>query len=268
MSKEEFTLKPQPVREPPVIKGNDGHTNGGLNYYTFGSYPQGANGEVEPILWRQLGNTAKDGTALLMSEYILDCKPYYNECEDITWKDCDLRKWLNGEFYNTAFNAAEKKQVIKKRNEGNGANSANDRACPPTHDRVFLLNTAEVAAYVAEFENSEYEDSKRRAVITPWLLSEKKSGKSKIYVYGLKDKGKIDKSDTDGDGYLSIDGTGFLTLNGEKTNGCSPWWLRNRGDIIGFSFAALVERDGYVENYGYNVGDNGCGVRPCVCVRL
>lgn len=45
----------------------------------------------------------------ILSEYILDCKRYHGELTDITWRDCDLRKWLNNEFYNAAFSATEKK---------------------------------------------------------------------------------------------------------------------------------------------------------------
>ncbi|MEH6943015.1 DUF6273 domain-containing protein [Bacillus sp. JJ722] len=34
----------------------------------------------------------------ILSEYILDCRRYQGESVDITWRDCDLRKWLNDEF--------------------------------------------------------------------------------------------------------------------------------------------------------------------------
>jgi hypothetical protein len=72
---------------------------------TFGLYPQAANGaDRTPIKWRVLQDSG--------SEYILDCKRYHTEDADITWRDCDLRKWLNDEFYNAAFNAIEK-EIIK-----------------------------------------------------------------------------------------------------------------------------------------------------------
>lgn len=50
-TQEQFTSRPQPVREPPIIKENDGHTNGGLVYYTFGSYPQGGGGTARSSLY-------------------------------------------------------------------------------------------------------------------------------------------------------------------------------------------------------------------------
>ena len=73
-----------------------------------------------------------------MSEYILDCKRYHGEYVDMTWRDCDLRKWLNEAFYNTAFNAAEKGVVKTTHCTDNGEGS------PDTEDRVFLLGVAEV----------------------------------------------------------------------------------------------------------------------------
>ncbi|WP_010497922.1 DUF6273 domain-containing protein [Paenibacillus elgii] len=87
---------------------------------TFGTYPQTADvAEKTPIKWRVLQNSGRE--LFTLSEYILDCRRYHGECEDITWRDCvditwrdcDLRKWLNNEFYNTAFNAAEKGFIVK-----------------------------------------------------------------------------------------------------------------------------------------------------------
>ena len=47
----------------------------------------------------------------MLSERLLDCKRYHGANVNITWRDCDLRKWLNGEFYNAAFNAAEMESI-------------------------------------------------------------------------------------------------------------------------------------------------------------
>ncbi|WP_282433061.1 DUF6273 domain-containing protein [Desulfosporosinus youngiae] len=42
---------------------------------------------------------------------MLDCKQYHSGDTDIIWRDCDLRKWLNHEFYNAAFNDSEKRFI-------------------------------------------------------------------------------------------------------------------------------------------------------------
>jgi len=55
----------------------------------------------------------KDGNAILLSRYIIDSKPY-NLVRDnrVTWETCTLRKWLNEEFYEDAFDDDEKKAIV------------------------------------------------------------------------------------------------------------------------------------------------------------
>ncbi len=84
----------------------------------FGSYPQAADGvDRTPIKWRVLQNSGSE--LLLLSEHVLDCKRYHGAFVDTTWRDCDLRKWLNEEFYGAAFNAAEKRLVKTTRCKDN-----------------------------------------------------------------------------------------------------------------------------------------------------
>jgi hypothetical protein len=73
---------------------------------TFGTYPQRADGSDQtPIQWRVLENRGRE--SFLLSEYILDCKRYHRESTAVTWQDCDLRRWLNDAFYDSAFTDAE-----------------------------------------------------------------------------------------------------------------------------------------------------------------
>ena len=66
----------------------------------FGRYPQDSDGTERPIKWDVLA--IENGRALLFSKYGLDCVRYHNEWVDITWEYCDLRRWLNDDFYNRA----------------------------------------------------------------------------------------------------------------------------------------------------------------------
>lgn len=110
--------------------------------FVFGSYYWENDSQKTPIEWFVLKRT--DSKALLISRYGLDCKLYHHEKADITWENCDLRKWLNGEFLNNAFNDTEQKMIVvtKLVNDVNpkygtfGGNS--------TEDRVFLLSILEV----------------------------------------------------------------------------------------------------------------------------
>lgn len=107
----------------------------------FGNYPQDKDGTEKPIEWIVM---KKEGNqVLLLSKYVLDAKSYNKEWEDVTWETSDIRKWLNNEFYTTAFNKAEKAKIQTSliKNEDNsedGINGGND-----TEDKVFLLSEKE-----------------------------------------------------------------------------------------------------------------------------
>ena len=106
----------------------------------FGSY-KGA-----PIEWRVLD--IEDGRALLVSKYLLDKRPYNETWTDVTWETCDLRKWLNADFYKAAFNDTEKAgivetDIVNENNPDYKTKGGND-----TRDRVFLLSIGQVGRYL------------------------------------------------------------------------------------------------------------------------
>ncbi len=97
----------------------------------FGTYTQTADAsDRTPIKWRVLQDS--DGALFILSEYILDCKRYYRDFTDTTWRDSDLRRWLNDEFYNAAFNDREKSFIKTIHCADNGEGSAD------TEDKVFF----------------------------------------------------------------------------------------------------------------------------------
>ncbi len=130
-------------------------------YFKFGSYYQENSSEKTPIEWLVLKKT--DARALLISRYALDCQQYHHESVDMTWENCDLRKWLNGDFLRNAFTAAEQKKiaVTKLANDNNpecgtfGGNS--------TEDRTFCLS-------LAEAENLFNDEAARKCVPTPYAV--------------------------------------------------------------------------------------------------
>ncbi|MBQ7529933.1 hypothetical protein IJT10_08575 [bacterium] len=104
-------------------------------YFEFGTYPQGSDGEIKAIRWRILERDSDNNSILVISELGLDCKRYNEEKKEITWADCTLRHWLNDDFYNRAFNSQEQ-SLIKTSNVTNNAG-------PSTNDRIFLLSVDE-----------------------------------------------------------------------------------------------------------------------------
>ena len=83
----------------------------GNDTFWFGTYPQNdTNGlQLEPIPWRLI-KLMEDGTAIFTSYPILS-KGAWHGVEDpkVTWKNCDLRNWLNNDFILKAFTT---KQII------------------------------------------------------------------------------------------------------------------------------------------------------------
>ena len=76
----------------------------------FGNYPQNNGNAREPIEWLVL--QVRGNAALLVSRYALDCRQYHHEQADITWENCDLRKWLNEDFLKEAFSEVEQQRIL------------------------------------------------------------------------------------------------------------------------------------------------------------
>lgn len=50
-------------------------------------------------VWRVLA--IEDDRALIITDKIIEQRPYHNKYVDITWADSSLREYLNTEFYNS-----------------------------------------------------------------------------------------------------------------------------------------------------------------------
>ena len=107
------------------------------------------NGYVGSIRWRVMEQ--RGDSALLVSDRLLDLRPFYENAdpdrEKIDWRGSDIRRWLNGEFYDSAFSDSEKEQILPTdpdsaiREPLSAGNETGDT------DRVFLLGTEELEKY-------------------------------------------------------------------------------------------------------------------------
>ena len=138
-------------------QGDNGYSVGfGNNYYWF---------KCEPIKWRILSE--ENGKALLFSELILDSEDYYNSNSNIefshnggqgyanNYEFSNIRKWLNGTFYNRAFTEVDKELILattldnsaKSTNPNSDAaainGGVNTYADGSVSDRIFLLSLQE-----------------------------------------------------------------------------------------------------------------------------
>ena len=128
--------------------------------FKFGNY----HGDIE---WRVL---KKDSNSLLViSEYGLDCKPFDIEGKTNKWDFCSLKKWLNTDFFNEAFNS-EEKRLIKD----------------TIYGKVFLLNVKEARKYFKDVDA-------RRCKPTQYALSQGAKTLNGNYCYWwLRSKGHYD----------------------------------------------------------------------------
>ena len=113
------------------------------NYVKFGRYPQTMEGEVRPVEWRVLA--IENNKALVISRYGLDSKRFGSSNN---WDGSEIRKWLNGEFYNSTFSIDEKAR-IKSFNQ----------------DNVFLLSYEETEKYFSD-------DDARKCKLTSYAKAE------------------------------------------------------------------------------------------------
>jgi Family of unknown function (DUF6273) len=205
----------------------------------FGSFPQSSAGDAaEPIEWRVL-DRAGDAVVLL-SERILECRRYHAEFVETTWRDCDLRAWLNGAFFGAAFGATERELVLPTPCGDNGDGT------PDTVDRAFLLSVHQVRTLTALTPGA----GPRRAAIGTAFARLPKADGCRLYVY---DKG-VERD--------------YLTANGAK-HGCSWWWTRTQLQVQDgrSARAAFVGARGDVKSYG-RVDLAWYGVRPAITLRL
>ena len=112
----------------------------------FGSYPFEKDGTRRPIQWNILKRNGNK--ALLFSAYGLVAKLYHERYEDVTWETCSLRKWLNEDFYRTAFTDDEKNRILPTRVKNEDNPWCNTPGGNDTEDRVFLLSTSEAWKYL------------------------------------------------------------------------------------------------------------------------
>lgn len=117
----------------------------------LGSYEQdgdSSNGK-ENISWTV--ESIDDGKALLLSDVCLYAMPYNSGGTDNSWRNSDLRKWLNNDFYKSAFSSDELGIVCEKTiiTQGEGFNGKSGKS-EITTDKVFVPDSSEFDALTYE----------------------------------------------------------------------------------------------------------------------
>lgn len=133
------------------------------SYVKFGRYPQNNGATPEPIEWQVIENDGK--TALLLSKCGLECRKFHIKKVETCWRDCDLRKWLNEDFFSNAFTNDEQSKIVKSTINTNGNLFFHTTGCGETLDKIFCLS-------IDEARNERYiqSDDSRRCRPTAYAL--------------------------------------------------------------------------------------------------
>lgn len=209
-----------------------------MDTITFGSYPQNdiTGLKKEPIEWIVLDRV--DDKLLLLSKYILDCKCYNNESEPITWRSCELRSWLNHEFYYQAFNSNEQNKIIKEYIKNNDNIDFDTDGGYDTKDKVFCLSIEETRKYFGNGIKNPFGYDLGKNVIT----------------YGTN--------------YAkAVDNYSYKLFISDETEweGNSNYWLRSPG--VNELMASMIFESGFLSTNGVDVDRCFVGVRPAIWVQ-
>ncbi len=116
-------------------------------YVIFGSYPQFMD-VAEPIEWLVLDNDGEN--ALLLSKYCLDARPFHFDKSVKSWHECNLRLWLNNDFYNKAFTEEEHNLIVESTIESLSIGDFVGPLLVMTNDKLFCLSVNEAQRYFGD----------------------------------------------------------------------------------------------------------------------
>lgn len=157
----------------------------------FGTYEQDSiwddktTREKDPILWIVLEK--QDDRILVVSSLILDIHSYDESYSDaVTWENCSLRRWLNNTFINNAFNATERKLILKAEVPADKHPDCDTDPGNATTDQIFLLSASEYLKYssINTSQFSGYAESKcedRGGYYSWWLRTPGEDGQTKVF---------------------------------------------------------------------------------------
>ena len=179
---------------------------------------------------------------MIITEEIPEQRADHDEYNDITWADCELRKYLNGEFYGR-FDAAEQARIVSVINKTPDNPWFGTAGGEDTEDKIFILSLEEaVCKYFGDssallynrgakqrywFERKDENNSKRDAIFKGqpwwwWLRTPGRVSVKAVYIWG-------------GSGVVGIQGNNILKCNvggpfhpqGDNKGGVRPaLWLK------------------------------------------
>lgn len=191
---------------------------------SFGSYE-----------WRVLD--AQKDKALIITDAIIDQRPYHSAYTQITWAACSLREYLNNEFYNS-FTSTQREKIEPALNKNHDNEWYGTPGGIDTLDKIFLLSIEDAVC--------RYFGDSKSLLTNP--------GKNQRYWFQRKD----------------VNNNKRVAYH---NNGAAWWWLRSPGRV-GVK-AAYIHGDGNIGIQGNNIqkgnlDEGSCkgGVRPALWLKI
>lgn len=184
--------------------------------------------------WRVLD--IQNHAALIITEDIVEKRPYHDSYKDITWADCQLRKYLNDAFYNK-FNEADKSRIISVTNKNLNNPWYHTNGGADTQDSIFLLDIEDVVCRY--FGDSSEKLQNRSKNQNYWFQRKDENNSKRIakfrgnkYWWWLRSPGRINRvaAYVHGNpaGCVGINGNSvfFRSFGAERDGGVRPaLWL-------------------------------------------
>jgi len=128
--------------------------------------------------WRVLD--IQGGAALVITEEVTEKRVYHNSLADVTWAQCDMRKYLNSEFYDK-FTADERSQIITVTNKTPDNPWFGTCGGEDTQDNIFNLTIEDVVCkYFGDSSNLLYNRGKNQ---TYWFQRKDPNNFKRIALY-------------------------------------------------------------------------------------
>lgn len=218
----------------------------------FGCYEQDDNADngKEAIEWYVLDASEDEMTLLAVN--ILDAFVFSSEQKAVTWKDSEMRQWLNEEFYESAFNDTEQTNILMTTLENENGED--------TEDKVYLLSYREFLSYFGVGADAlmKMPSTKENEIQN---LMNLENLDSRIFAQGTQTalaNGLWSWTEE-----TSLEYIKFLNVDYSSANGNSSWWLRTV--VEDGPSAHTITANGDVDNTQYV--DSIEGVRPVIKIQ-
>jgi len=189
--------------------------------------------------------------AFIISEKIIEKRPYHATFTDIGWEKSSIREYLHNEYINTAFTEKERKRItysknITRDNSWYGTYSGND-----TFDKIVLLTVEDVVRYLG--------DSGDLKAHKAWYVD----GDRSVFENGNIVTTVYSESE---DGYLLHDQYDNARIAKDTDDEAWWWWTRTPG--FNTSSVSVVGSDGLVRMSGRMVNTSNGGMRPAMWIYI